>query len=151
MTMFPVNINTSSTGHKLQGRLKDMVIVSSWPKLKNNICFRNWEYVVLSRVRTLIGLFLFQPIDMEQSFKPTEELIQFMKRVERTENVLLQKWNITLRSLRTKKTITHTHTRILTLSLQAITFPVTYRNYDIDRPRLPDTFINRNPAHSPTI
>jgi hypothetical protein len=59
MTMFPVNINTSSTGHKLQGRLKDMVIVSSWPKLKNNICFRNWEYVVLSRVRTLKGLFLF--------------------------------------------------------------------------------------------
>jgi hypothetical protein len=73
MTMFPVNINTSSTGHKLEGRSKDMVIVSSWPKLKNNICFRNWEYIVLSRVRTLKGLFLFQPIDMGQSFKPTEE------------------------------------------------------------------------------
>ena len=91
MTLFPVNINTSSTGHKLQGRSKDIVIVSSWPKLKNNICFRNWEYVVLSRVRTLKGLFLFHPIDMEQSFKPTDELVQFMKRAERMENTLLQK------------------------------------------------------------
>ena len=79
MTMFPVNINTSSTGHKLQGRSKDIVIVSSWPKLKNNICFRNWEYVVLSRVRTLKGLFLIHPIDMEQTFKPTDELVPFMK------------------------------------------------------------------------
>jgi hypothetical protein len=34
MTMFHVNINTSSTRHKLQGRSKDMVIVSSWTKLK---------------------------------------------------------------------------------------------------------------------
>jgi hypothetical protein len=40
---------------------------------------------------------------MEQSFKPTEELIEFMKRTERAENVLLQKRNITLTSLRTKK------------------------------------------------
>lgn len=30
MTMFPISINTSSTGHKLQGRSKDIVIVSSW-------------------------------------------------------------------------------------------------------------------------
>jgi hypothetical protein len=91
MTMFPVNINTSSTGHKLQGRSKDIIIVTSWPKLKNNICFRNWEYVVLSRVRTRKGLFLFHPIDMEQSFKPTDELVHFMKRAERMESTLLQK------------------------------------------------------------
>jgi hypothetical protein len=91
MTMFPVNINTSSTGHKLQGRSKDIIIVSSWPKLKNNICFRNWEYVVLSRVRTLKGLFLFHPINMEQSFKPMDELVQFMKRAECMESTLLQR------------------------------------------------------------
>ena len=91
MTMFPVKIDTSSTGLTLQGRSKDIVIVSSWPKLKNNICFRNWEYVVLLRVRTLKSLFLFHPIDIEQSFKPTDELVQFMKRAERKENTLLQK------------------------------------------------------------
>ena len=68
--------------------------MSSWPKLKNNICFRNWGDAMLSRVWTIKGLFLFQPIDMEQSFKPTEELIQFMKRAERAENTLLQKQQI---------------------------------------------------------
>jgi len=53
---------------------------------------------------------------MEQSFKPTEGLIQFMKRVEYAENVLLQKWNITLRSLRTKNNNTHTHSYIISAS-----------------------------------
>ena len=53
---------------------------------QNNICFRNWEYVVLLRVRTLKGLFLFHPINMEQSFKPTDELVQFIKRAARMEN-----------------------------------------------------------------
>ena len=107
MTMFPVNINTSSTGHKLQGRSKDIIIVTSWPKLKNNICFRNWEYVVLSRVRTRKGLFLFHPIDMEQSFKPTDELVHFMKRAERMESTLLQKrHNATRHWISTKTTNT---------------------------------------------
>ena len=99
MTLFPVNINTSSTGHKLQGRSKDILIITSWPKFKNNICFRNWEYVVLSRVRTLAGLYLFQPIDMEQSFKPTDELVQFLKRAERSETALLQKRKLAMEAL----------------------------------------------------
>ena len=99
MTLFPVNINTSSTGHKLQGRSKDILIITSWPKFKNNICFRNWEYVVLSRVRTLAGLYLFQPIDMEQSFKPTDELVQFLKRAERSETALLKKRKLTMEAL----------------------------------------------------
>jgi hypothetical protein len=42
---------TIATGHKLQDRSKDMISVSSWSKLKNNICFRNWVYVFLSRVQ----------------------------------------------------------------------------------------------------
>ncbi len=66
MKLFPVNINTSSTGHKLQGHSKDIVIVTGLPKFKNNIHFRNWEYIVLSRIGTLKGLFLFKPINLEQ-------------------------------------------------------------------------------------
>ena len=42
----------------------------------------NWEYVVLSRVFTLKGMFLFQLIDMEEAFKPTDDLKQFMKQTE---------------------------------------------------------------------
>ena len=91
MKLFLVNINTSLTGYKLQRRSKDIDIMSSSPQLKNNICVRNLEYVMLSRVWTIKGLFLFRPINMEQPFKPTKELIQFMNWAERTENTLLQK------------------------------------------------------------
>ena len=88
---FPVNINTAPYGHKLQGRSKDMIIGTSWLKLKNIICFRSWECVVLSRVCTLEGLYLFEPIDMEKLFKPTEELKQFMIRARREGNTLMKK------------------------------------------------------------
>eukprot|EP00956_Cyclotella_meneghiniana_P042090 scaffold248352_cov76-Cyclotella_meneghiniana.AAC.1 len=50
MNMIPVNIATACAGHKLQGRSKDTLIVTSWPEFKNNVIFQNWEYVVLSRV-----------------------------------------------------------------------------------------------------
>ena len=48
--------NIATTGHKLQGMSKDRLIVTSW-------CFKsNWVYVVLSRVRTLDGLYLLEPL-----------------------------------------------------------------------------------------
>jgi hypothetical protein len=90
MTFFPININTASTGHKLQGKSKDIIIVTL-NETENNICFRNWEYVVLLQVRTLQGLHQFEPIDMKQSFKPTKELKQFMIRAKQAENKLLLK------------------------------------------------------------
>jgi hypothetical protein len=34
MTLFPVNINTASMGHKLQGMSKDIIMLTSWPKSK---------------------------------------------------------------------------------------------------------------------
>jgi hypothetical protein len=85
----PNKINTSSkrdTSYKEDLKTLLSVIISTWPKLKNNICFRTWEYTVLSQVQTIKGLFLFQKIDIEHLFKPTEELIQFIKRAEWAEN-----------------------------------------------------------------
>ena len=78
-------------GSKLQGRSKDTLIVTSWPKFKNNVIFQNWEYVVLSRVRTLNGLFLVKPMDTEKSYAPTHELIKYMKRAKRAEKRLMKK------------------------------------------------------------
>ena len=50
----PVNSNiATTTGHKLQGTTKDILIVDCW-----SYTFANWVYLVLSRVRTLDGLFL---------------------------------------------------------------------------------------------
>ena len=91
MLLFPVNICTASTGHKLQGRSKDIIIVSSWPKLQGNAAFVNWEYVVLSRVRTLKGLYLFQKLDLNRSYAPSEELQLFIKRAEKKESILIKK------------------------------------------------------------
>jgi hypothetical protein len=69
MTKIPANTYNASTGHKLQGMSKDAIIVTSWP-----IGFKNWEYVVLSHVRTLSGLYLVNAIDLEKSFKPSQQL-----------------------------------------------------------------------------
>ena len=57
ITQIPVNCNDATTGHKLQGMSKDKLIVVNWSYEPN------WIYVVLlSRVRTLNGLFLLRPL-----------------------------------------------------------------------------------------
>ncbi len=66
MKQIPANSNDAITGHKLQGMSKDLLIVSSWPTGGLAAMFENWEYVVLSRVRTLSGLYLVKPNDMEK-------------------------------------------------------------------------------------
>ena len=83
MTQFPVNCNDATTGHKLQGMSKDVVIVTSWPSTS---LFKNWEYVVLSRVRTHDGLYLFQKLPMDKDFSPSEELSLFFKRARAKEH-----------------------------------------------------------------
>lgn len=86
MTQLPVNSNDSTTGHKLQGMSKDVVIVTSWP---SGGLFKNWEYVVLSRVRTHEGLFLFRPLSMDKSFKPSQELSLFFQRAREKQKTFL--------------------------------------------------------------
>jgi hypothetical protein len=53
VNVFPVLVNHATTGHKLQGKTKQNLIVSSWSYS------RNWPYVAISRVRTHLGLFFF--------------------------------------------------------------------------------------------
>jgi hypothetical protein len=89
MKQFPANINDATTGHKLQGMSKDVIIVASWP---TKSMFRNWEYVVLSRVRTLSGLYLIKPIDINKSFQPSDELKRYIKHAKEKEtNLLIQR------------------------------------------------------------
>ena len=49
----PVNSSLSSTGHKLQGKTLDHLVVKSW-----EYNTPHWVYVIVSRVKTLIGLIL---------------------------------------------------------------------------------------------
>ena len=61
----------------------DALIVPSFPNKKLSALFKNWEYVVLSRVRTLSGLYLLEKNDKDESFKPTEDFVKFLKRAQK--------------------------------------------------------------------
>ena len=72
---FPVVLNHATTCHKLQGKSLDALVVAEWAAI------RNWAYVVISRVRTLDGLYLLKPIPENVDFKPDEEYLAMMKRL----------------------------------------------------------------------
>ena len=91
MKQIPANSNDATTGHKLQGMSKDAIIVSSWPTGGLAAMFKNWEYVVLSRVRTLSGLYLVKPIDMDKSFQPSPQLASYMDKIRKFEKHMLEK------------------------------------------------------------
>ncbi len=58
MKQILANSNDATTGHKLQGMSKDVIVVTSWPTGGLAAMIKNWEYVVLSQVHTLSGLYL---------------------------------------------------------------------------------------------
>ncbi len=91
MIQIPANSNDATTGHKLQGMLKDAIIVSSWPTRSLAAMFKNWEYVVLSQVRTLSGLYLVKPIDMDKSFQPSPQLASYMDKIRKFEKDMMEK------------------------------------------------------------
>ena len=72
---FPVVLNHATTGHKLQGKSLDSLVIAEWSKQKN------WAYVVLSRVRTLEGLFLLKPIPENIDFDPKLEYLIMMDKL----------------------------------------------------------------------
>jgi hypothetical protein len=72
MMQFAVLINNATTGHKLQGSSKDNLVVSMWSYKKN------WPYVILSRVRTLAGLFLRKPLDPKMDYSPDPRLMAML-------------------------------------------------------------------------
>jgi hypothetical protein len=53
----PILINNATTGHTLQGCGVDVLFVHGWQYVAN------WVYVMLSRVRTLNGLHIREPLD----------------------------------------------------------------------------------------
>jgi hypothetical protein len=77
----PVNLNDATTAHKLQGSSKKQVIVNNWTYT------HGWVYTVLSRVRTLSGLFLINKLLFDdkhkKSFELPLELLWFESRMRR--------------------------------------------------------------------
>jgi hypothetical protein len=72
-------------------KAKDVIVVTSWPTGGMAAMFKNWEYVVESRVRTLSGLHLVKPIDMEKLPPPSSELKKYIDNARQTESNLLEK------------------------------------------------------------
>ena len=56
MTQLPLNVSNARTVHKLQGRSIEFLYISNWDYTGN------WNYVCLSRVCQLKGLFLAKPL-----------------------------------------------------------------------------------------
>ena len=91
MKQIPANSNDATTGHKLQAMSTNVLIVLSWPTGGLSKMFKNWEYVVLSRVRTLSGLYVVEPLDIDKSFNPSIQLRSYIERAIQKENQILEK------------------------------------------------------------
>ena len=75
---FPVIVNHATTGHKLQGKTVASLVIAEWSKKKN------WAYVVLSRVKTLDGLFMTHPIPEDIDFSPPSNYLDMMQNLRQT-------------------------------------------------------------------
>jgi hypothetical protein len=91
MKQIPAKINDATTDHKLQRMSKDAIIVSSWLTDSLAAIFKNWEYVILSCVRTLSGLYLVKPIDMDKSFQLSPQLTSYMDKIRKFKKNMLNK------------------------------------------------------------
>jgi hypothetical protein len=91
MIQIPANINDATNGHKFQGMSKDVIVVSSCPTGRLAAMFKNWEYVVLSHVHTLSGLYLVEPIDMDKLFKPSSEHKKYIENARQKNTDILEK------------------------------------------------------------
>ena len=96
ITQIPVVDNDGTTRHKLQGMSKDKLIVVDWAFNTNN-----WVYVVLSRVRTLEGLFLLKelPESAIPKLAAPPELIQHEDRLRAIERLVLDRREQMMREL----------------------------------------------------
>ena len=69
INQFPIMLNTATTGHKLQGQTVESLLVNDW------FYGSNWPYVVLSRTRTRMGLFLREELDSSKDYSVDPNLI----------------------------------------------------------------------------
>jgi hypothetical protein len=67
--------NSVTTGHKLQGYTALFLLVLDW------VFKSNWVYTVLSRVRTMAGLYMLQPLsEVLEKFEMSENMKQMLHR-----------------------------------------------------------------------
>ena len=84
-TQLPVISNNATTGHKLQGSTKESIFITRFFYET-----KNWNYVVLSRVRTRKGLFLKEPLDPSQDFTMDDSLVTMLTTFRQQKMLPLQ-------------------------------------------------------------
>ena len=75
-TQIPLISNNATTGHKLQGASLSDLYVPTWSYAVN------WPYVLMSRVRTLNGLFLGRPLDATKDFSVPTNLTKMIRKLK---------------------------------------------------------------------
>lgn len=75
LTCFAINLNTATTGFKLQGSTVEYIVIAQWSKVKN------FAYVLLSRCRKLAGLFLLEPLPTDINFVPEAKYSSMMSKL----------------------------------------------------------------------
>jgi hypothetical protein len=73
---FWVLANHATTGHKLQGQTKESLFISDWHY------GLSWQYVVLSRVTTLKGLFLLKLLQKDVDFSQDSRLACMLTKMQ---------------------------------------------------------------------
>ena len=77
ITYLPINLSISTTGHKLQGKTLNNLVVNSW-----GYRCTHWVYVVLSRVKTLKSLILNVKLDENSDYSAKVELLRWEKNMK---------------------------------------------------------------------
>jgi hypothetical protein len=74
---FGIVSDAATTGHKLQGYTALCLIANDWH------CGQNWAYVVLSRVTTMDGLYLNQPLSKDLTkYGMSEDMKEMMRYIK---------------------------------------------------------------------
>ena len=76
LKQLPVNLATARTVHKLQGLSVNNVFISSWDY------GGNWIYVVLSRCKTMRGMFFRRRLDHNKLKFIDDKVVQFYKKMD---------------------------------------------------------------------
>ena len=82
--IFPIVVNNATTGHKLQGCSVENLFVHNWHYSTN------WPYVVMSRVKTIKGLFLRRPLLRDlKHFEVPKGYLSLIKKFKMREPIQL--------------------------------------------------------------
>ena len=80
-TQFPIISNSCTTGHKLQGCTVEDILANDWN------FGANWVYVVLSRVKTMAGLYIRQKLPLKlEKYAKSQEMKDMIRKFAETIN-----------------------------------------------------------------